>query len=381
MTTLYTLAGVGLLLLIAYDVYATVLQASSRFGPIGETLNRTIWRATRAVAFRLSRMNRHKLLNAVGPLLLPLLIIIYIVLLIFAFSLIYFPRLPAQFNINPQTETSAWVEALYYSGVTLTTVGFGDITPRTTAMRLVTMFESASGLAIIPLSITYLLTAYNALERKRAIALSLYHQADEGADAASYIAHHFVEGRFYGFQEALRWAIRDLQRLFEAHYEHPVIHYFHPHEVYKGVPRMLFLLLESCAVIRTCLDVEEYSNIRNLPDVRTLEATARHVLHEMIASLDLERHRDQRSKESVEETQRLPDRYRATLKRLAEAGIKVRSDAAGWEEYRHQREDWGSELHRLASHLGYGWDETTGDRDLNYAANEEEEEQQSKGGG
>ncbi len=372
-TTLCTLGGVALLMLVAYDVYATVLHASSRFGPIGETLNRTIWRVVRAIAFKLPRMRRHKLLNAVGPLLLPLLIISYIVFLITAFALIYFPRLPAQFNINSQAEAATWVEALYFSGVTLTTVGFGDITPRAASMRFVTMFESASGLVVISLAITYLLTAYNALERKRAIALSLYHQADEGADAAGYIAHHYVEGKFYGLQEALRWAVRDLQGLFEAHVEHPVIHYFHPLEVYKGLPRMLFLMLEACAVIRTCLDKEEYPQIRNLPDVRTLEASTRHVLHEMTIALDLERPRDDGVEKVAEEMKRWKGRYRATLQRLADAGIKVRSDVAGWDEYRVQREDWESELQRLASYLGYDWDETTGDRDLDYAADEEKE--------
>jgi hypothetical protein len=46
----------------------------------------------------------------------------------------------------------------------------------------------------------------------------------------------------------------------------------------------------------------------------------------------------------------------------------------GWEEYRTQREEWESKLRRLALHLGYDWDEVTGDRDLEYAADEEKEE-------
>ncbi|PYS76213.1 MAG: hypothetical protein DMF66_15960 [Acidobacteria bacterium] len=77
-TILFTAAGVGLLMLTAYDVYATVLHARSRYGPVGERLNRTVWRVARWVAFRLSRARRHHFLNGVGPLLLPMLIGTYI---------------------------------------------------------------------------------------------------------------------------------------------------------------------------------------------------------------------------------------------------------------------------------------------------------------
>src|ERR671917_1545847 len=97
---IFTAAGVGLLLLVAYDVYATVLNTRARYGPVGERLNRNVWRLARGIAFRLPRPRRHRVLNAVGPLLLPLLIITYIVLLILAFALVYYPRMGGQIIIH-----------------------------------------------------------------------------------------------------------------------------------------------------------------------------------------------------------------------------------------------------------------------------------------
>ncbi|MFL6334205.1 MAG: hypothetical protein ACJ754_12905, partial [Pyrinomonadaceae bacterium] len=76
---IYTAAGSVLLALIIFDIYATVLHSSARYGPVGESLNRSVWRVTRAVAFKLARARRHRLLNMVGPLLLPLLIAVYVV--------------------------------------------------------------------------------------------------------------------------------------------------------------------------------------------------------------------------------------------------------------------------------------------------------------
>lgn len=373
-TVLLTALGAGLVLLVAYDVYATILHARARSGPIGESLNRVVWRSARIVAFRLPRQRRHRVLNDVGPLLLPSLIITYILLLVSGFALIYYPRIPAQFTIAPEAMSRPLIEAIYFSGITLTTVGYGDIAPHTTAMRMVALVESASGFALISLAVTYLLTVYSALERKRTVALSFYHQAEEGADAAGFIAHHFVLGRFYGLEATLRMATRDIQGLLESHVEHPVIHYFHPVEVYKGLPRILFLLLESCAVIRSCLDQEEYKEIYNHPEVRNLEQSARHVLFELDASLSLERRRSRRAETHYEESRRWLGRYKATLQRLADAGIKIRPDEQeGLEEYRARREEWESKLHRFSLYLGYDWDETTGDRDLRYAADEEME--------
>ncbi|HKG12299.1 MAG TPA: hypothetical protein VKB12_03140, partial [Pyrinomonadaceae bacterium] len=241
----------------------------------------------------------------------------------------------------------------------------------------VALFEAASGFALISLAITYLLAVNTALERKRTVALSLYHQAGEGADAAGYIAHHFVDGRFYGLRDALRTSTRDLQALLESHVEHPVIHYFHPVEVYRSLPRILFLLLETCSVIRTSLDREESADLRNFPEVRTLEASARHVMNQLVESLELERRMRPRKalgNEGEDDERRWRRRFEQTLARLEESGIKTRDDKeAAWKEYRAQREEWESRLERLSLYLGFDWEEVTGDRDLEEAAQEPDE--------
>jgi hypothetical protein len=377
-TFIYTTAGFVLLALIIFDIYATVLHSSARYGPVGESLNRSVWRVARGLSFELSRPNRHRLLNMIGPLLLPLLIVVYVVLLVLAFALVYYPHVPGGFNFGVQHPEPGWVDAVYFSGVTLTTVGYGDVVPRLALLRFIALFEAASGLVVISLAITYMLTVYGALERKRAVAVSLYHQAGEGADVAGFLIHHYVEGRFYGLRDALRTVTRDLQGLLESHIDHPVIHYFHPVEVYKSTPRVLFLLLETCTVIRATLDREENKDLRNYPEVRTLDAGVRHVLTQLVDSLDLERRARPRrptEQEEQETRQRWRRRYEQTLARLREAGIGIRRDTEqGWEEYRSQREEWESKLRRLALHLGYDWDEVTGDRDLEDASDEGKEE-------
>jgi hypothetical protein len=376
-TILYTAAGLCLLAVIAFDVYSTILWSSARYGPVSERLNRLVWRVACAVSFKFSRPRRHRLLNLVGPLLMPLLVAVFIITLVVGFSLIYYPRMPEQFIFTNGVTGPVWLDTLYFSGVTLTSIGYGDIVPRAPLMRVMAVIQSASGLILISLTTAYLITIYRALERKRAVALSIYHQAGEGADAAGYIAHHFVEGRFYGLRENLRTATRDIQELLESHIEHPVIHYFHPGEVYKGLPRILFLLLETSTIIRTSLDMDEYSDLRNYPEVRTLEANTRQVLDELVASLDLERRKGERQDERPLDQERWERRFNHNLERLAEAGIQTRADReAGFADYRAQRKEWEAKLQLLSIYLGYDWEEVTGDRDPEYAADEEKEKPQ-----
>jgi hypothetical protein len=160
--------------------------------------------------------------------------------------------------------------------------------------------------------------------------------------------------------------------MLESHVEHPILHYFHPSQVYKSLPRVLFLSLEICAVIKSCLDGEEYNELHERAEVRILESSALHVLNEFTALLALEEQSSRRVETPFEEARRWKGRFEQTLERLGEIGIKARPDrASGWKVYQALRDDWEPQLYALASYLGYDWDEVTGDKDLEYAADEE----------
>lgn len=370
-TILLSACGAFILLLVAFDVYGTVLRSRARGGPITEGLSRGLWSAARFIAFRLSRAHRHRFLSHIGPLLLPTIIASVIVLLISGFAFLYVPQMPDGFEINHHTQNSVWSDAYYFSGVTLTTVGYGDITPRTSPMRFLAVAEAAAGFALISLTVAYLISIFGALERRRAIALSFYHQAEEGADVAGFIAHHYVNGRFYGFDRALGNATSNIQNLLEAHIEHPLIYYFHPGEVHKSMSRILFITLETCTVIRACLN-EEYRETREHPEVRTLDASGRHVLSQLVESLQIKRDIMKTSETAEEEMDRHRRRFRQTIQTLRRAGIETRQDIKqAWLDYHERREEWEHPLHCFSYYLGYDWREVTGDDDLRYAANEE----------
>lgn len=368
-------AGVGCLMLAAYDIYATILQGRARAGPVSRLLTGGLWRVSHAVAFKLSRPRRHRLLNFVGPLMLPLLICALLLLVLVGYACLYYPHMPSGFAVAPDSEAPSWLQALYFSGTTVTTLGYGDLTPRSGGMRLLALMEATTGFALISLALTYLVAVYGALERKRAVALSFYHQAEEGADVAGLLVHHFVNDRFVALDTAAIDAARDLHSLLESHIEHPVLHYFHPLEVHKSLPRMLFLVLETSAVVRTCL-AEKYLELRDHPDMRTFEASGTNLLRQMLSSVLPGRDAAAASQSFSHDVARQRGRFDDTVARLTKAGIRLRADReSSWRDYQRHRQEWEPGLHDFARFAGYDWDEVTGDRSLEDAADREQEEQ------
>ena len=105
-----TAAGAGLLGLVALDIYRTILHSRGRLGPVTEALIRAVWRLARGAAFRRSRPSRHHLLNHVGPLLLPGTVATLVALIILGYALLYWPHLPAGFNVEQKAQSARDIE-------------------------------------------------------------------------------------------------------------------------------------------------------------------------------------------------------------------------------------------------------------------------------
>jgi hypothetical protein len=66
------------------------------------------------------------------------------------------------------------VHSLNVSLVTLTTLGFGDITPKAEALRLILPFEALVGFGLLTASISWLLLIYPVLARRRSLAYEIW---------------------------------------------------------------------------------------------------------------------------------------------------------------------------------------------------------------
>ncbi len=133
---------------------------------------------------------------------------------------------------------------------------------------------------------------------------------------------------------------------------------------------MLFLVLEIRSIMKCCLDPVVYRDICEHPEAETLEETARYVLRQLSAFLNLRVGTADELPAETPETEfpRWFRRFDQSMRRLGAVGIRTRADVPGGRrQYVKNRLEWEQQLGAFAAFNGYDWDEITGDRDLQEA--------------
>lgn len=173
-TVAATAAGVGLIAIAGRDIFDSLFHPEGR-GTLARLLARGVWRAFRG------RLIRARRLAVAGPIALIVVIGSWACLLWLGWALILWPHMPHAFHFAGPPPGNSLVESLNLSLVTLTTLGFGDITPAVPWLRILLPFEALLGFGLLSASISWLLLLYPALSRRRSLAyeVSLLRKAED----------------------------------------------------------------------------------------------------------------------------------------------------------------------------------------------------------
>ncbi|HEX6535239.1 MAG TPA: potassium channel family protein [Gemmatimonadaceae bacterium] len=162
-----TLAGVSIIVVVLRDVLHELFHPSGT-GTIARTLMHAFWRVFRALG------RRHRsVLGLAGPVILVGVLAAWTLLLAVGWALVYWPGLPDEFRFSsplaPATQ-AGFGTALYVSLLSLSTLGFGDVTPTSPALRLGATLEGFVGFALLTAGISWILMLYPVLRRRHALA-------------------------------------------------------------------------------------------------------------------------------------------------------------------------------------------------------------------
>ncbi|CAN5193436.1 hypothetical protein BH09ACT11_BH09ACT11_00130 [soil metagenome] len=153
------LAGVAL-----RDIFHTLWHPSG-FGGIAGLAFRVVWRSVRL----LPQHSRH----LAGPLGVVVTVASWTSLVVLGWMVVYWPHMPDGFHfgspLKPEQSSDA-VAALYLSLVTVTTLGFGDISPADPVLRVLAPLQALVGFVLLTAAISWVLQMYPALGRRRALA-------------------------------------------------------------------------------------------------------------------------------------------------------------------------------------------------------------------
>ncbi|MBW3556782.1 MAG: potassium channel family protein [Actinobacteria bacterium] len=163
-------AGLAVVVVMTSDVTATLVVTwggAAAWRP-SRAFYRLSWRIWSRLGRRIGDVDRQqRFLGFYAPVSVLLLLAIWVVGLLLGWSFVW---LALSHQVHGLTD---WGAAVYFSGVVLLTIGFGDIFATGLFPRLLTLAEAASGLATIALVISYLPVLYGAYGRREARMLTL----------------------------------------------------------------------------------------------------------------------------------------------------------------------------------------------------------------
>ncbi|MGC9671319.1 potassium channel family protein [Planosporangium sp. 12N6] len=349
----WLLRSVGALILLAaaQDIFVTVLFPASGHGLIRRPTSRATWHVFRLIGKMTHGQRRRNLLAYGGPVQVAVTLTAWVVLLVAGWALIYKPALGTDIRSTSGPTDTSWASAFYFSGYALTTLGTGDIAPKSGLYRLLTVTEAMMGCATISMVITYFLTVYTNLTSRNAFAGFLHHRTRGTGDAAVLFAGladgpDLFEAR--GFFSSLTRFILDV---YETHRFFPVLRYFHYRYPYYSLPRIVLIALDSATLTRTALDGDRYRALIKSIGAQGLTEAALQLVCMLVP--DASAHQPSRQLADA-----WRERYRRAVVRLREAGLRVNPDpAAGADDYVRLRGRWDAQVRALASAMLYEWDE------------------------
>ncbi|NHC33393.1 potassium channel family protein [Scytonema millei] len=347
MDLLLKLTGAGIIFLTLLDIYLTVLFHRLGSSIISMPLNRGIWCLFRLLT-QIIPSKSDRLLAHSGSMMIVAILAVWAAALISGFALIILPELGSAIQASEGQTPTDFITALYYSGFSLTTLGTGDLVPKTATYRLLTLLEAALGFSSFTITITYLLSVYNALITRNTFALSLYHRTDGKGDAAELLARLGASGELSGIQQDLSNMARDLIELLELQHSYPVLIYFRFRETYYTLPRVILLAIDTATLIKSALNAEKYRSLLHSTAVAELWGGSTHILSELSQSI-LPKHRIKCDRQ-MELVWR--KRYYDALERLSAEGIETTTDReAGADLYVALRRKWQPLLTTLSNYL------------------------------
>lgn len=217
------LAGLLVVWVVLRDLFVGVIvprPARGRFRP-SNLIIRWSWRAWRWIGDRSGDVaTREGRLGAFAPMALILLLVVWVLGLGLGYGLILY-SIREQLNPVPN-----FGSVLYFSGVSMLTIGYGDIVPVAPAARIIALIEGATGLGVVAVVISLLFSLYGSFQRREVLIITL--DALAGAPPSGVVL--LENSLHYGMMDHLEetfdeWKLWAAEVL-ESHLAYPVLAYF-----------------------------------------------------------------------------------------------------------------------------------------------------------
>jgi hypothetical protein len=227
MRILWNAAGFVCIAVALHDVFHTLFHPAGR-GAMSDWLAGFVWKIVRALSH-----NKRERITLAGPFAILTIIGIWVALIVFGFAFIYRPYMAGQFTVAAGLDPAkhrSFLDALNVSIGGLMTLS-GDILTKSRVLRLLIGSEAIIGFGLLTASVSWLLSIYPVLERRRTVGheLTLLHNAESRSGI------RIIELPSDEAQEILWGLAAEISSLRNDLTQFPITYYFHSGDEHSGL--------------------------------------------------------------------------------------------------------------------------------------------------
>jgi hypothetical protein len=325
------IAGIAIIVLIQYDVFGAVIvpRQVSPAWRLSAYLVRTSWACWRAVSLRISDEDRREdALGRFAPAVLVALLVNWLVFLLIGYGLVFYAL---REHMQPQIQT--YIDALYFAGTSMLTIGYGDIVATSTAGRFAAIAAAATGLALFALLISFVFSIFGWFQRREVFVVTMGSRTGappSGVTMLETAARYNLESDLgSSFREAESWAASVL----ESHLAYPILSFFRSSHYDESWIGTLGALLDAATMIITLTDspLIGHAKLFHIMGVHLTRDLSRYFRVAETEGVGIERRE-----------------FDEACAQLARAGIAARCDDAAWQKFSELRSQYAGPLNDMA---------------------------------
>lgn len=315
------------------DLFVAVVvprPAYGRTGPI-VLIIRWGWRLWCMIGSRLMRIEKREgMLGSFAPLALLVALATWVMLLIFGFGLILWSL---RYQLHPTPPDLG--TAIYFSAVSLLTIGFGDIVPSGGLARVVVLAEAGSGLGVVALTVSLLFSLYANFQKREVMVITLDALAGVPPSGVVVLENSKRMDMMDHLADVLdEWKVWAAEVL-ESHLAYPILNYFRSSHDNESWVSALGAVLDASTLLLTTVDEGARGPAKLMYEVGT------HLVEDLSHFFNFP-HEHTVGVERFEF-----DQARETL---AEAGFRLRPADEAWAQFVAKRERYAAPLNAMAAY-------------------------------
>jgi Ion channel len=302
-----------------------------------------LWRAWRMVGLRIGTSERREAwLGSFASLAIVVLLVVWVAALTVGYGLI-FDALKAQ--IKPEPENLG--TSVYFAGVAMLTLGFGDFVAVGGPARLISLIAAANGLGLFALVITLLFTLYGSFQRRERAVVLLEAGAGAPPSGVTLLETYALGGMLDDlprvFLDWQSWAAEVL----DSHLAYPILAYFRSSHDNDSWISSLGAVMDAATLCLTTID----GGPKGV--AKLARAVGNHCLEDLCYSFRL----DVVDDVGVERAE-----FDEACGRLRRAGYVLRDADLAWADFARLRREHAGRVNALAGHWATPPAQWIGDR-------------------